>query len=242
MNDEFYVGYFGKAPRPIARLILRTSACMLISGAAIAVALVFGQSPFAASKFEYGVTRAYEGIVESRPYPMLVTSDARYLLVAPGKRGFSARDIDGKRTTLEASLIQRGSDSMLEVSRVISTTDQGKPPAEFDLGLVTLTGEIVDSKCYLGVMNPGNGKVHRDCAARCISGGIPPAFIVRDAVGETQTILLAAADGSALNARVLDYVAEPVEISGRLSRSGSTLVLRADLSQGIKRIARRIPE
>jgi hypothetical protein len=29
---------------------------------------------------------------------------------------------------------------------------------------MTLTGEIVDSKCYLGVMNPGQGKVHRDCA------------------------------------------------------------------------------
>ena len=31
-----------------------------------------------------------------------------------------------------------------------------------DFGEVTLAGEIVDSKCYLGVMNPGNGKVHRD--------------------------------------------------------------------------------
>jgi len=39
---------------------------------------------------------------------------------------------------------------------------------EFDL-----VGEIVDSKCYFGNMNPGNGKVHRDCAVRCMSGGIP---------------------------------------------------------------------
>ena len=45
-----------------------------------------------------------------------------------------------------------------------------------DLDTFTLIGEIVDSKRYLGVMNPGNGKVHRDCAVRCLSGGIPPIF------------------------------------------------------------------
>ena len=44
---------------------------------------------------------------------------------------------------------------------------------------VMLRGEIVDSKCYLGVMNPGEGTVHRDCAARCLSGGLPPMLVVR---------------------------------------------------------------
>ena len=36
------------------------------------------------------------------------------------------------------------------------------------LGPVELTGEIADSKCWLGVMNPGEGTVHRDCARRCL--------------------------------------------------------------------------
>jgi hypothetical protein len=36
-----------------------------------------------------------------------------------------------------------------------------------NLGEFDLVGEIVDSKCYLGNMNPGNGKVRRDCAVRC---------------------------------------------------------------------------
>ena len=95
------------------------------------------------------------------------------------------------------------------------------------LGVSTFVGEIVDSKCYFGVMNPGNGKVHRDCAARCISGGIPPALTVRDAAGTVRTILLASSDGRALHREVLDFVAEPVKITGQLFQAGATLILEA---------------
>ena len=123
---------------------------------------------------------------------------------------------------------------MIEVvpNSVQSTGGAGDSPARIDLGAVTLRGEIVDSKCYLGVMNPGNGKVHRDCAARCISGGIPPAFVVKDASGISKTLLLAGSDR-----RVIDFVAEPVEVSGRLSRSGDLLILEANPSS-IRRIGR----
>ena len=38
---------------------------------------------------------------------------------------------------------------------------------------VTLKGEIIDPKCYLGAMKPGGGKTHKACAMRCIAGGIP---------------------------------------------------------------------
>jgi hypothetical protein len=91
-----------------------------------------------------------------------------------------------------------------------------------DLGIVALTGEIVDSKCYLGVMNPGAGKVHRDCAARCIAGGIPPAFIAKDSDGVSKTLVLSNAGD------VTQFVAEPVEIRGRLLRSNGMLTLDAD--------------
>ena len=89
-----------------------------------------------------------------------------------------------------------------------------------DLGEVQLTGEIVDSKCYFGVMNPGAGKVHRDCAVRCISGGVPPAFLVRDGGGSTATLLLAN-----WKRELLEHIAEPVTIRGRLSRSAGRFTL-----------------
>jgi hypothetical protein len=97
-----------------------------------------------------------------------------------------------------------------------------------DLGPVTLTGEIVDSKCYSGVMNPGQGKVHRDCAVRCLSGGIPPAFLARDAAGQLRAPLLAGPGGRKLKREILDMVAEPVRVRGRLRRSAGLLILEAD--------------
>jgi hypothetical protein len=51
-----------------------------------------------------------------------------------------------------------------------------------------LRGEIVDTKCYLGVMTPGEDKVHRGCAVRCISRGVPPAFLVRDASADSRIL------------------------------------------------------
>jgi hypothetical protein len=44
-----------------------------------------------------------------------------------------------------------------------------------DEGLVKLTGEIVDSKCFLRVIAPGSGKTHKECASLRLRGGIPPA-------------------------------------------------------------------
>ena len=94
------------------------------------------------------------------------------------------------------------------------------------LGTVTLTGEIVDSKCYLGVMNPGQGKVHRDCAARCLSGGIPPIFITTD--GREQ-FLLVGLDGRALGRDALrEFVAESITIQGRVLARGDSQLLEID--------------
>jgi len=238
MNEDFYVGYIAKAPPDLARHVTRAVICLSFFVIVIAVILVIAQTPFAPSKFDFGIVRDYDGIIDDRPYPVLITGAGQYLLVAPGKHGFSATGLVGRRAKFSASLIERAPDSMLEVARVDAQVGAMRPPEEISLGAITVTGEIVDSKCYLGVMNPGNGKVHRDCAARCISGGVPPAFIARDASGKTRTLLLAGADGRVLRTEVLDYVAEPVQISGMLSRIGSTLILHAS---GINRVAQRIP-
>ena len=96
------------------------------------------------------------------------------------------------------------------------------------LGLQTLTGEIVDSKCFLGVMNPGQLLPHRACAIRCISGGIPPVLLVRQTNGGAIYLLLVSADGKPVNQQVLDLVAEPVQITGEVERQGELLILRAD--------------
>jgi len=234
MNDDFYVGYLPKAPAGLAKNVKRIVLALLLIGLAVAAELIYDQAPFAASKFEYGVYREYTGVIEEWPYPILRTEHSSFLLVAEGKHGFTAevRGLQDKGVRLKASLIERGEDRMLEVVsgslHETRTNTQAEVIQQIGLGTAHLRGEIVDSKCYLGVMNPGNGKVHRDCAVRCISGGAPPAFVARDASGEIRVLLLVGSDGRALNREVLSFVAEPIFITGELVRSGSNLILKAE--------------
>jgi hypothetical protein len=92
--------------------------------------------------------------------------------------------------------------------------------------LVTLRGEIVDSKCFLGVMNPGEGAVHRDCARRCVSGGIPPMLVVRDGRHHEELIVLLGADGGAIGREIVQATGKPVEVSGFLVRGSDGYALR----------------
>jgi len=97
------------------------------------------------------------------------------------------------------------------------------------LGTFDLTGEIVDSKCYLGVMNPGNGKVHHDCAVRCLSGGIPPIFATNDFRGIPAILVLTYVAGKPLPKQtLLNLVAQPVRVHGKVLQTGNTLFLETE--------------
>lgn len=234
MNEEFYVGYVRKAPARLGRRISFVASGILLAGAVISAALILNQPPFAPSRFEYGLYREYAGTIEEWPYPMLVTESATFLLVAPGKHGLSVGGLQGKPVRLRGSLIERPPDRMLEVEPGSIQVDTAWPVGfrpVTDLGHVTLRGEIVDTKCYLGVMNPGERKVHRDCAVRCISGGLPPALVAPDASGDIRILLLVGENGRRLNREVLPFVAAPIEVSGTLARKGTDLILKTEPGQ-----------
>ncbi len=204
---------------------------------------VIAQLPFANSAFEYGKLRKFEGTIATQPYPTLLVArpgDAtqeqkysEYLLVAPGKHGADdlVAGLNGKHVRLQGQLIYRAGGTMVEVVPGSIAATESVPSSEEptrDLGSVTVTGEIVDSKCYLGVMNPGNGKVHRDCAARCLSGGTPPMFVTTDG----NQLLLVGPDGSALTHDALrEFVAETLTIRGDLLQRGEMRFLRIDLRE-----------
>lgn len=239
MND-FYVGYLPKAPENVRRFLRRVVVGLGLLAVMAALVLVFWQSRFAASSFEFGNNREFEGVVQARPYPELLVlrpgraeaGFSRYLLVAPGKHGADdlVAGFDSQVVRLQGQLIYRDGATMVEVlpGSVVAAGGAATPPTEKSLGAVTLTGEIVDSKCYLGVMNPGSGKVHRDCASRCISGGIPPLFIADDG----EQYLLVADDGRALGREALrEFIAEPITIRGELVERGERKFLRIDLRE-----------
>src|SRR5271165_1536741 len=242
MND-FYVGYLPKAPTALARFVRRVILVLGLLAVTAALVLVAGQMPFADSAFEFGKVRNFEGVVEARPFPTLLVARpgeigrqdkySRYLLLAPGKHGADdlVAGFDGKHVRLQGQLIYREGGTMVEITpSSIAVTDTAPTIQETtrDLGTVTVTGEIVDSKCYLGVMNPGQGKVHRDCAARCLSGGIPPIFVTSH--GATQ-LLLVGPNGNTLGRDALrEFVAEPITIRGELLQRGGSGLLQIDTS------------
>ena len=111
------------------------------------------------------------------------------------------------------------------------------PPLQSPLP-ITLRGEIIDSKCYLGAMNPGERKTHRTCAIHCLRGGIPAAFLARDLAGKEAVLLLTDPDGAPLNQTILDFVAEPVEATGTVSFVGDLPVFAIDPAS-LRRLNRR---
>jgi hypothetical protein len=242
--SSFYVGYLAKAPTDLRRFLRRTVAAMASLALTLAIVAALGQQRYSPAVFEYTKVRDFTGQLQAYPYPSLLVEDGsshqarRFLLTAQGKHGFTERvaELDGRPVRLRAKLIYRNEGAMLEV--VPNTIAQSSPvPLDSSQNVrigetVTLTGEIVDTKCFLGVMNPGRGKVHRDCAARCISGGLPPALLVQNA-SSSELYLLNAEDGGPIDTkRILQYVGEEVKVAGTLtSGRGSRAVAVSKLQR-----------
>ena len=81
---------------------------------------------------------------------------------------------------------------------------------------MTLDGEIVDSKCFLGVMNPGERVVHRDCAIRCLSGGVPPMLAYTTKDGRYDLAVLVDSRGRLLHDTLHHLAGQPIAARGRL--------------------------
>jgi len=246
MNDEFYIGWEAKAAPGIGKTVRKVVIVFLLLALLVPVALAVSQRMIGASVFEWGNLKSFSGILQTTPYPHLLVPRpgnsggqqpySAYYLVAQWKFGLDREAIaplDGKSVTLKGTLIYRGNQTMIEtLPHWIKAAD--KTPATFPLpqsvplGKQTLVGEIVDSKCFLGVMNPGELAPHRACAIRCISGGVPPVLVVRQKDGPAIYLLLVSSDGKSVNKQVLDVVAEPLEITGEVERQGELLILRAD--------------
>ena len=142
----------------------------------------------------------------------------------------------GKKITLAGTLIYGDGKTLMELTKeeesLINISTDDKLPEEIPTpySQVTVNGEILDPKCYFGVMKPGEGKIHKSCAIRCISGGIPPVF--RNESGDSQKdhqyFLMVDKDGQPINKELLPYVAEKISINGRTRKLWGWDVLYLD--------------
>lgn len=228
-QDEFYIGYDAGIPDGMRRVVRLAAIIAITAGLAAAFVFVSQQRELADSRFEFAHVRTFTGYLTLAPTPVLMVADGGrttpHWLVAPGKFGAAAA-LGGTTNgwiTLRGTLIAREAWRMIEVqpeSVRPSHSTMPAPPAMPARGQpVVLRGEIVDSKCFLGVMNPGERTVHRDCATRCLSGGIPAMFAYRDAAGSHLALLLGAAAAS-----LRDGVGAAITLHGTLSGAEDSLV------------------
>lgn len=235
---DFYVGYIDPPPPRIRRFLRRVALGTLAAAAVTAAIVALGHRELPAAHFEFGHLRTFEGVIIADPYPSLIvpgdTAFSRYLLTAPGKFGADAlvESVIGRSVSLQGTLAYRDGQAMIQIEPgTVAPLETAQPPprvAEVDLGTRRVEGEIVGSKCYLGVMNPGSGVTHRACATVCIRGGVPPLLEVRREDGGREGIVLAGSRGEAIGDRLEGLIATPVGMTGRLVRRGGTTFLFVD--------------
>jgi hypothetical protein len=241
-RDEFFIGYAPPVPSGIGRFVGRIVTGLVLGVLVCAAVVASGHVPLQGGTFEFGHRQRFAGTIVEHPYPALRLDGGdpgvpALLLVAPGKHGAETvtQGLNGRHASLSGTRIQRGTLTMIEIEpasvelaeRSTSARDEaaGAQPA---LDAITVTGEVVDSKCFLGVMVPGSGKTHKECASLCLRGGVPPALFVHDRAGQSALMLLTDALGEAIGARAHHIAGEAVQMTGMLQRQNGWLMLRTD--------------
>jgi hypothetical protein len=251
-NSEFYIGWMPKAPAGFAKHVKTVLLFLFPAALVIGLVLAFFQKKFSTANFEFGKTTEIRGVYFNNPVPMLkvihgkdIWGNTSYLtipLIGYGKHGAETAimelekqkngSLNNKELTLKGTLLYSDGKTLLQINKdenpvvvIGSTGDAILSPRQKDLGVQKIKGEIIDPKCYFGVMKPGEGKVHRDCAIRCILGGIPPVLKVMNNKGEKNYYLIVGPNGAKMNAAVQDYVAEPVEIEAKVVQQDDWVIL-----------------
>jgi len=111
---------------------------------------------------------------------------------------------------------------VLAAAFAVSPTAQSQE-AKSTSNNVSITGEIIDVKCYTTGMMGGRGPEHEDCAIACIKGGLPVG-VVDDKTGDVYTIVPAKGTKGA-NEALLKFVAKKVKIEGKLLEKGGNKIL-----------------
>ncbi|MEO6288628.1 MAG: hypothetical protein ABIO76_01835 [Ginsengibacter sp.] len=84
----------------------------------------------------------------------------------------------------------------------------------------TLTGEILDMKCYMASGAHGDG--HKECAATCIDGGAPMGILTED--GKV-FLLIKDSKNSAAYDEVKKFAGEKVTVTGTVSEKDGVQAL-----------------
>ena len=238
MSSDFYVGYF-PMPTSHRRLLRFVIPIALWICVAVAGLSVYGLRRGGPAVWTTDMRETFTGTLIVEPYPMLVDGDHVHLISDPGKVGSRKRLAPHANKTVELSgfRLQRGGRTLIEIPpddeaiTVIDSATGSTGNATRDTTEVPVIrhGEILDAKCFLGAMRPGDGPAHRQCAVLCIEGGQPPLFGIYDSDDPAdEPALLTGALGGPMPDSFLTLVGRPVRLEGRRTMIGNLPVIAID--------------
>jgi len=262
--DDFYIGYMPKAPKSYAKAVKKAVLAFAILIIVLGAVIAQNQKNLQSNTFEFGKITELSGVLQQQPVPNLIIKtgqDAKgndlyqsVLLIGLGKFGADSLVQSFKKeikTPLEQTLTTvRGTLIYTDGKTLLELTEENKAlvshePLKIAYKIPTITkkpiqkveGEIIDSKCYFGVMNPGYGKPHRSCAIRCISGGIPPVIWSENANGTSDYYILLNKEGSKVNKKILPHIADASCVSGEMAEYFDWKVLYVDFENDVKTLS-----
>jgi hypothetical protein len=250
-KPNYYIGWLEELPARNSKAIRRLLIPIFVLLPLIALAVVYFSEPFNDHQFDFGNVQSFTGTYHEMPFPVLVLDegqgpelpDDHLLLVGYGKSGATGflqqatqdkGTLDGRHLRLAGTLIYGDGRALLELTdqekavlEVLPAPSSSSPVPATAPKTAQLEGEIIDPKCWFGVMKPAEGKVHKSCAIRCISGGIPPMLRVSTDEGNQYYVLKGAA-GENVNDQILEFVGEPVIVQGEVySQNGWRVIQTA---------------
>src|SRR6266498_5337525 len=261
-NDEFYIGWMPKAPNSFTGWIKKYLFVLLPIVIVLSVLLALSQKKFDTGTFEFGTLTEIKGIYFDKPVPKIKVINGKsiwrnynyitVLLIGYGKHGADGiiadfekeknTTLDGKEITLKGTLLYNDGKLLIQIDandKPLLNVAANKGSANLlsetkDLGTMNVKGEIVDPKCFFGVMKPGEGKSHKDCAIRCMLGGMPPVLKVTDEEGKQNYYLIVGSNGEKMNKAVKDFVASPVELHAKAVVYDDWVVLYVNAENGLQ--------
>lgn len=242
-EDEFYVGY-GPVPKKDRRFLLKAIPAGVLGLAGAGGFIGSRAASSGGGAWETATPVTLKGCIGFHPYPVLWVDGVGHVIAGIGKVSADAycKAFEGQNVEVTGVKIVRNDCFMLGVAqgdiKALDRQIDTVPPA-LHLNSVSITGEILDAQCFMGIMNPGYGRTHRACATLCIRGGQPVFFSIgvggggRSSEAETcggNGYLLTDAQGEKINDEILDHIAVPVAIDADLQKIGNLyrLVYKAD--------------
>ncbi|MCX8473199.1 MAG: ferric reductase-like transmembrane domain-containing protein [Sediminibacterium sp.] len=238
-ESPFYIGWKNIIPKTHFRFAVLYPLVVLVFMITSAIIIVLNEQKIAQVNYinPYSIT----GKIISEPFPALIQKSGKDIYGNPNftvfpivnafKFGadsvianfFNKENINRNQiVTIAGAATQRDKHQIIELTEGLNsiTPTKSLDTEETKLILIEknirLSGEIIDPKCYFGVMNPGEGKPHKACATLCISGGIMPVFSYLNNNNKKCYAVIKSNQQPLLFPQIKDFIADPIAVKGDL--------------------------